>query len=87
MKKTILPVLVLLLGSASVSPAAEDTWTYKTDMPTKRLMTGGGTIHEKIYVIGGFPILSRVTSVVEMYDLHPRGFLLILLRAGECHRV
>jgi len=68
MKKAISFVLVLVLGLSSMSLAAEDTWMYKTDMPTKRLMTAGGAIHEKIYVIGGFPSLTSVTSVVEMYD-------------------
>ncbi len=36
MKKTISLVLVLALGLASVSLAAEDTWTQKADMPTAR---------------------------------------------------
>ena len=60
-------ILSVFLGTPRIS-LAEDLWTYMTDMPTKRTMTGGGVIHEKIYVIGGAPNLSSVTSVVEMYD-------------------
>jgi len=58
------------LGRAGISLAAEDTWTYKTDMPSKRLMTGGGVIDEKIYIIGGAPSNFNVASVVEVYDPH-----------------
>jgi len=68
MKKSISIVLILVLGMVSIGLAAEDLWTYKTDMPTNRTMTGGGVINEKIYVIGGAPSLSSITSVVEMYD-------------------
>ncbi|MFC1792687.1 LamG-like jellyroll fold domain-containing protein [Planctomycetota bacterium] len=60
-------ILSVFVGTPSIS-LAEDLWTYKTDMPTKRVMTGGGVIHGKIYVIGGAPSNSSVTSVVEMYD-------------------
>jgi len=62
-------LLIVYVGTPSIS-LAEDLWTYKTDMPTKRLMTSGGAIHEKIYVIGGAPSISSVTSVVEVYDPH-----------------
>ncbi len=68
MKKTISLVLVLSLGLASMSLAAEDTWTYKADMPTIRSFFGGGVVDGKIYVIGGAPSTFSVTSAVEMYD-------------------
>ena len=68
MKKTISLVLVLALGLASVSLAAEDTWTYKADMPTARTWSGGCVVDGKIYIIGGAPNGSSVTSAVEMYD-------------------
>jgi len=63
-------ILVVLFSMAGLSQAAEDFWTYKTDMPSKRLMTGGGVIDEKIYVIGGAPSNSNITSVVEVYAPH-----------------
>ena len=56
------------LGLTSVSLAAEDTWTYKADMPTVRSFFGGGVVDGKIYVIGGAPSNFSVTSAVEMYD-------------------
>ncbi|MFC1793348.1 kelch repeat-containing protein [Planctomycetota bacterium] len=68
MKKTILLVLVLGLGLATVSSAAEDTWTYKADMPTARGFVSGTVVDGKIYVIGGFPTHYSVTTAVEMYD-------------------
>ena len=60
-------ILSVFVGTPSIC-LAEDLWTYKTDMLTKRLMTAGGAIHEKIYVIGGAPSNSSVSSIVEMYD-------------------
>ena len=33
--------------------AAEDTWTYKADIPTARTWVGGCVLDGKIYVIGG----------------------------------
>ncbi len=68
MKKTISLVLVLVLGLATVSPATEDTWTYKADMPTARGFTSGCVVDGNIYVIGGFPTHYSVTTAVEMYD-------------------
>jgi hypothetical protein len=68
MKKKILLVLVLTLGLSSISPAAEDTWIYKADMPTARVFVSGCVIDGKIYVIGGAPSPSSLTSAVEMYD-------------------
>jgi len=70
MKKAILTsLLVLALGLVSVCLAAEDTWTYKADMPTIRAFFGGGVVDGKIYVIGGAPSNFSVISAVEMYDL------------------
>jgi N-acetylneuraminic acid mutarotase len=68
MKKTISIVLVLALGLATMSLAVEDTWTYKTNMPTARVFTGGCVIDGKIYVISGATSSSSVTPAVEMYD-------------------
>jgi len=68
MKKTISLVLILVLGLAFVGLAAEDTWTYKADIPTARTWVGGCVLDGKIYVIGGATSVSSVTSVVEMYD-------------------
>ena len=68
MKRTISLVLVLTLYLASVSLAAEDTWTYKADMPTARTWVGGCVLDGRIYVIGGARSVSSVTSAVEMYD-------------------
>ncbi len=65
MKKTISLVLVLALGLATVSMAAEGTWTQKADMPRARFGQSSGLVDGKIYVIGGNPgcpwdTLSRV---------------------------
>ena len=68
MKRTISLVLVLVLWLTSVSLTAEDTWTYKTDMPTARVFAGGCVLDGKIYVISGAPSASSVTPAVEMYD-------------------
>jgi N-acetylneuraminic acid mutarotase len=68
MKKTISLVLVLILGLASMGLAAEDTWTYKADMPTARTWAGGCVLDGKIYVIGGATSVSSVTSAVDVYD-------------------
>jgi predicted secreted protein/N-acetylneuraminic acid mutarotase len=61
-------VLFLALGLAAVCPAAEDTWTFKADMHTARTFVSGCVVDGKIYVIGGAPNSSSVTSSVEMYD-------------------
>jgi len=55
-------------GRAEISLAAEDTWTYKTNMPTARVFVGGCVLDGKIYVISGAPSSSSVTPAVEMYD-------------------
>jgi N-acetylneuraminic acid mutarotase len=66
MKKTVSIVLVLALGLASVSLAAEDTWTTKADMPTRRYVLSSSVVNGEIYAIGG-DAGSRA-SVVEAYD-------------------
>ncbi|MGB2863729.1 MAG: kelch repeat-containing protein [Sedimentisphaerales bacterium] len=68
MKKVIVLLLVLVLGLASVSLAAEDTWIYKANIPTARTCVGGCVLDGKIYIIGGAPNGSSVTSAVEVYD-------------------
>ncbi|MCP4612478.1 MAG: hypothetical protein GY845_27585 [Planctomycetes bacterium] len=68
MKKAISIVLILAFGLVSVSLAAEDTWTYKADMPTARVFVGGCVLEGKIYVISGAPSASSLTPAVEMYD-------------------
>lgn len=57
-----------LLGGADTSLAAEDTWTYKAEMPTGRGFVTGTVVDGKIYVIDGFPTHSSVSSAVEIYD-------------------
>ena len=57
-----------LCGRPGTSVAAEDTWTYRTDMPTSRGFTSGCIAEGKIYVTGGFPTHFSVTSAVETYD-------------------
>ncbi|MHC4173265.1 MAG: Kelch repeat-containing protein [Planctomycetota bacterium] len=70
MKKTISLILLLALGLASVSLAAEGTWTQKTDMPTPRYLLSASAVNGKIYAIGGVssePSLEGL-STVEEYD-------------------
>jgi hypothetical protein len=61
-------VLVLALGLATLSLAAEDTWTFKNPIPTGRGFVSGAVVDGKIYVIGGFPSHYSVTAANEMYD-------------------
>ena len=68
MEKTISLVLVLVLGLAAVSPATEDTWTFKNPIPTGRGFTSGAVVDGKIYVIGGFLSHTSITTANEMYD-------------------
>jgi len=68
MKKTILLVLVLALGLATVSLAVPDTWTRKTDMPTARRSMAAAVLNGKIYVIGGNPGSTGGLRTVEVYD-------------------
>ncbi len=68
MKKTILFVLVLALGLASVSLAAEGTWTRKADMPTGRWELSTCVVDGKIYAIGGAGPVYQALRTVEEYD-------------------
>ena len=68
MKRTILLAFVFTISIASVSLSAEDTWTYKANMPTARVFVGGCVLDGKIYVISGAPSASSITQAVEMYD-------------------
>jgi len=71
MKSTrMLAILVLALGLACVSLAAEDTWTRKADMPTARWFHSTSAVNGKIYAIGGDATGSRTlaTSNMEEYD-------------------
>ncbi len=69
MKRTIALVLVLALGIASVSLAAEDTWTTRADMPTARWELGTCVVDGKIYAIGGAPGYgNNALRTVEEYD-------------------
>ena len=70
MKTTrMLAILVLALGLASVSLAAEGTWTRKADMPTRRWELSTSVVDGKIYAIGGASAYgSRPLRTVEEYD-------------------
>ncbi len=68
MKKTLLLASVLALGLASLSLAAEDTWTKKADMPTARYFLGTCAVDGKIYAIGGAPAPHVGISALEEYD-------------------
>ena len=61
-------VLVLALGLASMSLAAEDTWTQKADMPTARFVPSSSVVDGKIYVFGGTPDGHICFPTVEEYD-------------------
>ena len=63
--------MVLTLSIASVSPAAEDTWTSKADMPTATSLHSAGVVDGKIFIIGGTDNLfgwSDYWSTVWEYD-------------------
>ena len=53
--QNILKVVVVasLLGMASISPAAEESWIIKADMPTARVGVSTSVVDGKIYAIGG----------------------------------
>jgi len=68
MKKTISLLLVLSLGLANVS-IAEDTWTTKANMPTRRMGLSTCVVNGKIYAIGGGNSIEGAASrTVEEYD-------------------
>jgi len=56
--------LIALLGMASVSPGAGDTWTQKAPLPTARSLLSASVVDGKIYAIGG----NGGRSAVEEYD-------------------
>lgn len=68
MKKAILFVLILVFTQASMTPAAEDTWTTKASMPTARSYLSASVVDGKIYVIGVLSNQSLALPTVEMYD-------------------
>ena len=71
MKKTILLVLVLANGIASINMAAEETWTTKSPMPTATSLHSVSVVDGKIYVIGGTDNLfgwADYWSTVLVYD-------------------
>ena len=69
MKTTrMLLIVFLALGLASVSLAAEDTWTTNSPMPTARYVLSSSVVDGKVYAIGGEPGTSVALSTVEAYD-------------------
>ncbi|MHC4070614.1 MAG: kelch repeat-containing protein [Planctomycetota bacterium] len=66
----MLVILVLAMGMVSVSPAEENTWTTKADMPTRRYVLSSSVVDGKIYAIGGGvgTGASQTFSTVEAYD-------------------
>jgi N-acetylneuraminic acid mutarotase len=62
-------VVVVLLGTASVTLGAGDTWTQKADLPQARFVLSASTVNGKIYAIGGSSILHGPgLSRVDEYD-------------------
>jgi len=66
-KKIILLVLVLALGLASVSLAAEGIWARRADIPTGRWELSTCVVDGKIYAIGGGSVYQPLRTVEE-YD-------------------
>jgi len=64
----MLAILVLALGLASVSLAAEGTWATKADMPTGRWELSTCVVDGKIYAIGGAGPVYQALRTVEEYD-------------------
>jgi N-acetylneuraminic acid mutarotase len=60
-------VIFGLLGAVSVSLSADDTWTQKSDMPTRRCNLSTCVVDGKIYAIGGWDG-ANVVANVEVYD-------------------
>lgn len=75
MKKSILLILVLVLGPAAICPAIQDTWTQKADMSTARAYFSTSVVNNKIYAIGG------EYSVPAVNHLH------LFLPAGQANRL
>ncbi len=63
-----LAILVLALGLASVSLAAEGTWATRADMPTVRWELSTSVVDGKIYAIGGAGPVYQALRTVEEYD-------------------
>ena len=62
-------MVAVLLGMASVSLGAGDTWTAKSPMPTARSLLSTSVVDGKIYAIGGRQTNgSSASSAVEQYD-------------------
>ena len=61
-------MLIALLGIASVSLGASDTWTQKADMPTRRLGLATSVVNGKIYANGDMssPQLTNPSQYVLM---------------------
>ncbi len=67
----IITILMLsgLLGTASVSLGAGDTWTQKADMPKVRFILSASAVDGKIYAIGGSSAMHGAgLSIVDEYD-------------------
>ena len=47
---------------------ATDTWTSKSDMPTRRWSPGTSVVDGKIYIIGGNVGFPSISNAVEVYD-------------------
>ena len=61
-------VLILALALATMSLAAEDTWTTKTDMPTARNVLSTCVVDGKLYAIGGALGAATSSRAVAEYD-------------------
>ena len=61
---------IALLVLPSMSPAQEDTWTRKADMPTAKVGLSTAVVNGKIYAIGGGKdvALLQEFSIVEEYN-------------------
>jgi N-acetylneuraminic acid mutarotase len=62
-------MVAVLLGTASVSLGAGDTWTQKADMPKARFILSASAVDGKIYSIGGSSAMhGEGLSIVDEYD-------------------
>lgn len=74
-KKITTAFALLLVLSFSISSfsilvvsAAEDSWTTKANMPSKRTEFGVAVVDGKIYAIGGHPLGGVTTDINKEYD-------------------
>ena len=58
----------VFVGTVEEYDPATDTWTMKTDMPTKRNWHSASVVDGKVYVLGGESADARIVSTVEEYD-------------------